>query len=217
MLRKSRSQILYLAGACRSGAIDLLCAVIPRKSSAATFADNRLSNWSEPKLAKKPDGGRTENTARRIAVEPSIGNRAGSTACGRKNWLQPRNLLSKKRWLKHHSRQQRARVIQTGQKIIAGRNLLAGGRAACPTGLSIRERLIKKSVVPYAITLCVRRSRASRGTTSRAVTWGQSPLPTACRSSWPSRDRVPSLGLSSRWSYDVEPLSPSKVIVKSLY
>ena len=50
-------------------------------------------------------------------------------------------------------------------------------------------------------------------TTSHSATWVRSPLATACKSCWLYPDRVPSLGHSSVWSYDVELFHPAKLVL----
>ena len=129
MLRKGRSGFLANASACGSRAIVLLRPVIPRKSSAERIAGWPRSSLSGCNAGRKPGGGPTKDTVEQIAVEPSIGNTAGTTAYGRKSWppLQPfaRNLPQKIPCLTH-----RARVIQIGQNSVAEGKSLAADRAA---------------------------------------------------------------------------------------
>lgn len=83
MLRKVRSQILHLVSACGNGAIALLRAVIPRKSSVLMVAACWPSSLSEPRGDSRPGEKRIAGTVEQIAVEPSIGSRVRSIACGR--------------------------------------------------------------------------------------------------------------------------------------
>ena len=88
MLRKVRSLILHPAIACGNGAIVLLCAAIPRRSSAVRLADFRLSSLNVARGGSTPDGRLIAGTVEQIAVEPSIGSRAGPIACGRNSSLK---------------------------------------------------------------------------------------------------------------------------------
>lgn len=208
MLRKSRSLILFPASACGSGATGLTCAVISRKSSAASSADSQQSSLSGLKGASKPDGRPIGVIVERNAVGPNIGSRVGPAASGKKNWLPLRRRKAKKELLKLLCL--RARVIQTEQKIATRENHRAGDLAVGLTGSSTQERLTKNSVALYAITLCAPRRLELRGTTSRGVVSVRSPLSIACASSWRGPDRVASLEHSSQRSYDVDLHSPSE-------
>ena len=152
MLRKGRSGFLANACACGSRAIVLSRPVIPRKSSAERIVSWPRSSLSGRDAGRKPGGGPTKDTAEQIAVEPSIGSRAGPIACGRNSLLQ---LSSSLPWLIQINRlKRRARVIQIAQKLTGNENLLANDQAVVRIGLSIREHRTKSSVARYATTLC---------------------------------------------------------------
>lgn len=153
----------------------------------------------------------TRNTVEQITVGPSIDSIAGTTAKGKRSRL----LLNR---LRHHLLRpslrchliRGARVIQFRQNLALARNLSVTALAAWRLGIAIRERLTRNSVAPYVSMLYVRRLRASSDTTRRVKVWGQSPRAIACRSCWLGRDRVHSLGLSSRLSYSVESQWPAE-------
>ncbi len=88
MLRKVRSLNLYLASACGNGAIALLCAVIPRRSSVVKVAGSWLSSLNELKGGSGPDGRLVGDIVEQIAVEPSIGSRVRPIARGKKRSLK---------------------------------------------------------------------------------------------------------------------------------
>ena len=167
--------------------------------------------WSDLDVARRRAARPTRNTVEQITVGPSIDSIARTIAKGKRS----RRLRNR---LPHHLLRQSfrcqscqsARVIQIRQNLALAKNLSVTALAAWRLGRATRERLIKSSVALYVATLYVRRLRASRDTTRRVKAWVQSLLAIACKCCCAGRDRVHSLGLSSRLSYSVEPQWPAE-------
>jgi hypothetical protein len=126
----------------------------------------------------EPDEKPIRDTAEQIAVGPSIGSRAKSTARGRKNWSQQRNLQAKKSLLNFHNPIHRARVIQIGQKSAAQKSLFADDLAARWTGNSIQERRTKNTVALCVTTLYVQLQLGLSGISKHVATWEPSHVTT---------------------------------------
>lgn len=154
MLRKSRSLNLHLASACGNGAIDLLRAVIPRKSSVVRIAGSWRSSLNDLSGVSRPGGRLIAGTVELIAVGPNIGSCVRLAASGKKSWLKLRSQAATQNQFKR--RKQSARVIQIAQKLLARENLLVSGLAVARIGSSILKRLIKNSVARCVTTLYAR-------------------------------------------------------------
>ena len=154
VLCKLRSVILHHVIAFGSGVIDLLRAVIQRKSSVGKNAGSWYWKLNVLSGDSRPDGMPIVGTVEQITVGPSIRSRVRPTASGKKSWLKLRRLAATQNQFKR--RKQSARVIQIAQKLLARENLLVSGQAVARIGSSIRKRLIKNSVARCVTTLYAR-------------------------------------------------------------